>query len=931
LPLNTYSISAQTASPYPTNYLGSPFVQELALQWRHANGQLVSGSNTVNVSITPVGTAAFSVLNDATSTTTTNQFVNLLGSGPITVTGGVGTIFVHAGNVPGTATLSVTATDPDTGQSITSQGTITIAGAATGLPTSINISQSSTSGVYINGSNGAQSELITANVSNGNGAFVADPNDGQGGAFDNVQFQIVGPAGTDATLTAVNAAGKSQTGTTVLTSTHNGIASVTFLAGTQQGPVQVQATADRADNNVDNLIQSPVTATTSVVVSDGKLYTLTLTSPVVNAILVNGVSEQATLSTQNGSSTLTIPPAPDATYSLTVSATGSDRQGNPVLPGTSINFGAIDAPLTNANVFAISGAKGDPAEGGTLFTATDGLFTTAGGGAGPGDTLLVFGKAVAGNDDLESAVKVKAINNATSLTTATPFNQNDTTGVIVNNGPVLPYIIGRAQVGNITSPATTNSNGVASTTLNYPVSQLERASAIWAQGTGVDTVTGGTKTVTDIAVLAYPGLSPATITISPSPIPGGVTTTVDVCITDALSVPLPYISFTFGFSNLGIGSGSVDGITGSGTVKNLTGADGCVAVQVTTSGIAASTGSTGSPTLTFSAGPGTSKDATITASGTPVLLATPSILGGTGGQVTLQLLDSSGTPISGQQLIGTCTGDTSIGITSGPGITNAQGKTTATIIAALNQYATPGTGSCTFTTSTGTPSVKVTLQGTDLCLTNPGNAACGGKNLILNATPSALPGSGGTVTLVLLTSSGTPVPGVALTASCTGATVGVSTAPGTTNASGTTTATITANLDSYGSPGSGSCTFTTAGGSPTATVNVQGKNLCINDPTNLNCGGVVLSVSVIGGGGATPVYGTVTSTPSGISCVSTAQAPTQTCSQPFSSGTLVTLTAKPNPATGNVTWGGGCSAFAQSPVATVALTASASCTATFTQ
>lgn len=45
-----------------------------------------------------------------------------------------------------------------------------------------------------------------------------------------------------------------------------------------------------------------------------------------------------------------------------------------MVPGTVINFGVIDAPLTTNNTFALQGVKGDPQEGGTLFTAGDGAF-----------------------------------------------------------------------------------------------------------------------------------------------------------------------------------------------------------------------------------------------------------------------------------------------------------------------------------------------------------------------------------------------------------------------------------------------------------------------------------------------------------------------------------------------------------------------------
>ena len=740
LPLSPYSIGQQVTSPFPGNFLGSPYIGEVALQFRHSNGQFVSGTTAVNVSITPNSTAGFSTLDDPTTdwtgltktppTTDGNEFLTIEGNGFVNVTGGEGTLFIHAGNVPGTATLTVTATDPDNSQTISSQLIITVAGSGTTLPSSI--SASSPNGVYISGSNGPQSGVVTATVTDGSGALVADPSTGQGGGFDNVQFQIVGPSGSDARLSAVNAAGQTQTGSTVVVPTHQGVATVTLQSGSQQGPVQIRATTDRGDGNVDNGLQDPVSATTSVVISDGKLFSLTLTSPGVlsPSILINRVSSEATLIDQNTGTTPTIPPDPNATYSFTVSAIGTDRQGNPILPGTSIKFGSIDSPSNVNGQFLISGVQGDPHEGDTIFDALDGQFKTAGGGAGPGDTLLVFGKLVQGNDDLESAAKVTSVVSQTRLTVATPFNLNDTTGKSVDDGPVLPYIVGRAEIGNISSPATTDAVGAVSTTLNYPVSALGHAAAIWAQGTSTDTVTGGTKLVTDIAVVVFPGIAPANIVISPSPIPGNLTIPVQACIYDALGSPLAGVDFNFSFDNMGVGSGTLDNIPTAGVVPDVTDSSGCVETSVVTTGIAGSsgTGTTTSPQLTFTAG-GTTKSAPITASGGLILLATPSALGGTGGSVTLQLLNSNGTPVPNVQLTGTCTGDASIGLSfpgTTHGVTDINGKTNASITANLNGV-TAGSGSCTFTTSTGTPTAKVTLQGESICNgTSPLPPECSG-------------------------------------------------------------------------------------------------------------------------------------------------------------------------------------------------------------
>jgi hypothetical protein len=88
------------------------------------------------------------------------------------------------------------------------------------------------------------------------------------------------------------------------------------------------------------------------------------------------------------------------------------------------------------------------------------------------------------------------------------------------------------------------------------------------------------------------------------------------------------------------------------------------------------------------------------------------------------LLNSNGTPVPGVQLVGTCTGDPSIGISQGPGITGPDGSTTATIVAHLNGVHAAKSGSCTFTTSTGSPSAVVNLLGIDLCLVSPHPTAC---------------------------------------------------------------------------------------------------------------------------------------------------------------------------------------------------------------
>src|SRR5574337_137710 len=311
LPMNPYAGSAQTF-PFPSNYIGSPWISEVTVTWRHANGQLVAGTTKVNVSIDPVSIASFSTLDDPTTPWTGqtknpptyegNDFLTLIGSGPVNVTGGNGVIFVHADDIPGTAVLSVVAIDPDSGQTITSQLPITIAGASSNLPASI--TASSDGAAYVSGSGGPQSVLVRAAVTDGNNALVPDPS-----GYDNVEFTIAGPSGTDVRLSGINAAGNSSVGSTVDTVTHNGVATVSVLSGSIQGPVQGKAIIDRGDGNVDNGIQDAVSSTATVVISDGKLFKLTLQLPDSDAI-AGGATSSAAVEDPPGS----------GNYVLTISA-----------------------------------------------------------------------------------------------------------------------------------------------------------------------------------------------------------------------------------------------------------------------------------------------------------------------------------------------------------------------------------------------------------------------------------------------------------------------------------------------------------------------------------------------------------------------------------------------------------------------------------
>lgn len=701
-------------------FLGSPYISEVVVNVRSASGQPINddgdGDQAIQFSVTPVENGAVSVLDDP-ETDDVNEMTTPFGSIFTGVSAGVSRAFVWSAENAGTIRLHAAFTDPDTGQRVEGVYDFNLVSNVPPLPGTVTVT-APTGPIYNTGSGGNGSGTISIQVTDGAGSPVPNPVAG-GVAFNNVRLELLPSAGNgDATLSATDASGQEQRGTSIVVRTTNGVANALVLAGAETGAYIIRATSDRADNNVDNGITSPVVGERTFMISDGRLFSVSLVSPDIEAIVANRV--WTGIFDDDGAP---VPGGLDGTYSLTVSVIATDRQGNPVLPGTPIQFGLIDGPLegfpeNGPGEFVKRGGNGNPQEGGTLFTAPNGGFTTAPGGpndaVGPGDTLLVFGDLVPGNRDLESARTIATVNSATSLTVVQPFNENDDTGVSVDFGNVLPYVIGRATVGTIGATAATNELGVATTTMNYPVSMLGRRVGIWARGAA--NTTDGQKLVSDVALAVYPGIAPATLVASPSAIPGNTTTFVTVCLYDANSSPIQGVFVDFGF-DLESGTGRVDGQAGSGQLASATGASGCALAEVSTVGI---TGD-GENQVLFSV-PGIEEPAAveINVSGDLILQATPTAILGNGTYtINLRLLDGGGNGVPGAAISGTCegSGDTAIvNISQQPNPTNAEGRTTATIVASnMDQPDGGAEWTCTFAIAGGEPSADVIIKGRDSC------------------------------------------------------------------------------------------------------------------------------------------------------------------------------------------------------------------------
>ena len=759
-------LSIDGAGSMPANkqgvpiFLGSPFINELTIRYRDADGQAGQvAEGQVAVAVSPVSRGAFSTLDDP-ETEDVNEFFVLLGSGTVNLTAGVATIFVHSFDQPGPLNVDVLAIDAVSGEVFSSEFVIEIIdGSADFLPAQIDF-DISPSPVYVTGSGGSTTKQGQLIVRDSGGNQVPDPQV-DGASWNNVILSLEAPEGSNARLTGTGANG-SVTGTEIKVQTVNGIANFALNAGTGPGSHKITATVDRADNNVDIELVDPLTTETTVQVGDGRLFALTLVSPTFNSIMVNRTVPGLITDLEpvfDDETGVLLPPDPDGTYSMTVTVLGTDQVGNPVLPGTVVNFGKIDSPVVGAppRIFVFSGTDGNPEEGGTLFSVLNPTvsFTNdpnvVDDDVEVGDTLAMLGKSVPGNREHEAVRFVASVIDDRTVTVTEPFNLNDGSGSPVDDGHVIPWYIGRSQIGVIDNTVSLGERGRGSVRLTYPVNALGRSIVVWGQATRGST--SPAKTVADVRPAFFAGIRPLRLTATPSTIPGNATTTVELCVHDGLGAPIEGL-FVRGSITEGTATGRLDGQPMSTLTQNATGSGGCLLTQVTTDGLIPEGDSA---VITFQVGDTIPVDVTVNPPGSASLLVDPSqiidsTLGTLTRQVELTLLDSDGNPISGVQISGECeAGEGLLELTGLPGATNAQGRTTASVTYGMAGCGTgfadgdfPRTGRCTFTTNTDVPEGRLTVIGEDVRV--PGEPApegcpplegAGDNQLIVNVQGAA--------------------------------------------------------------------------------------------------------------------------------------------------------------------------------------------------
>jgi len=744
--------------------IGSPFISEVEIIRRDERGLLTDGEFALSVNPTPALPGGISILDDPA--TEANEFTQIFAQRSVRTNAGRAVVFFHAGIIPGNFTLNVR----DLASGVQDQITFTIVQNNTGQISNVRLISDGRP-VYIRGANANTDYPIQVLALDGAGLPAADSS-----GANNVQLEILNPANGGGE--SLSSAGVLE-GTTVRIRTTVGVAQATYRAGSRSGLVTVRATVDRADNNVDNGLQNPVSTQDSFVVGDGQLFSLTLSSPELAALesfpTDPSVVATAFNSTQQPPVNADNPPTPDGTYTLLISAKGVDRFGNPVLAGTAIQFGTFDEPSSGypesgSGSFLIAGNDGDPQEGGSLFTSLGGNFTTIAGGVGPGDTLVVLGKGDPRNRDLESSRTVARVNSSTSLSIQNRFNFNDDSGASQNFGGVLPYIVGKSTSGSIQAQAFTNASGVALTTLTYPVSRINKSVVVWGRGQG-DLVNGSPETISDVDRFVYPGTvgrsldgtsSIGTLNASPQNIAGSRSSQVFVCARDGNGSPIPGIEI--GFTSQAAGTGSavrIDGQTQAGRLLRRTNRGGCTSGTVDPAGVVAP-----GVTVRFTAGSSVRSNDVLVGGGTGLILqALPTVLGGGGGRVLLRLIDGGGVPQPGVQVSVICSagsgggggGSGAVSVLAQPGITNTNGETFSDVLGiGLDGVGSARNGNCRFTA--GSAVADVLLLGTDACTipVSPRPAGC-------PTAPGANTGSGSSTPRVIL----------GITIDNTGAAVGV--------------------------------------------------------------------------------------------------------------------------------------------------------------
>ncbi len=170
----------------------------------------------------------------------------------------------HSGRTRGTARITCTITNPRDNQVKTASVDINVGDAvapAAGMPASVSYQAQAPRylGSKDNPNNVSNNIAVQAMVRDEVGQWVTDT------TSPNLQVYIQGGSAS----AGARLMHDRQTGTVIMTNTRNGVANFSLTSGVQRGVITLVMVADRADNNVANGIQDPITQRLNIPVVNG--------------------------------------------------------------------------------------------------------------------------------------------------------------------------------------------------------------------------------------------------------------------------------------------------------------------------------------------------------------------------------------------------------------------------------------------------------------------------------------------------------------------------------------------------------------------------------------------------------------------------------------------------------------------------------------
>lgn len=307
----------------------------------------------------------------------------------------------NAGNQSGRTTITCSVQDPRDKQMKSASVSINV-GGATGKVASIQPTARANGalgylGVVGNVKNIPPSVAIQATVRDDSNQLITNP------SSPNLQIAIrqnLGGAAEGARLGS-----GSVTGGAIQVSTNNGVGTFSLMSGSQTGPIVLELTADRADNNVANGIQDPIVTLYQVyAVSTVASSPLTITVPALGDV-PNGVPFTYALQATGG-----VPPFTWTVSGLPAGLTANSSgvvSGTPLAPQGkyALRVNATDANGTDATpIDTVLNLTGQPltADDFTISYCTSGDGSSVSKpcalpGADPGSTYTyAFSSSVAG-------------------------------------------------------------------------------------------------------------------------------------------------------------------------------------------------------------------------------------------------------------------------------------------------------------------------------------------------------------------------------------------------------------------------------------------------------------------------------------------------------------------------------------------------------